>query len=230
MGDDPRSALGPSVATRALGAGKRPPAGREEAGAARRPRTRSESGGRNPRALPGATEGVSLSAPCSPGDSEGVRSRHFRRLSSGGLFQRLQRTQWARPVLCRRRAGHGRGAGGPLGVLGALLVAPSASRPTHLSTAARPKSLRRFRGPGANGSIKPRAGPCVTAPLTRPGPHAPLASPESLRLRSGLSVPGGDVRLLGTQGRVLRPVVNCLLVRELAHASTCSHLRARVHT
>lgn len=69
MGDDPRSALGPSVATRALGAGKRPPAGREEAGAARRPRTRSESGGRNPRALPGATEGVSLSAPCSRGDS-----------------------------------------------------------------------------------------------------------------------------------------------------------------
>lgn len=70
----------------------------------------------------------------------------------------------------------------------------------------------------------------MTAPLTRPGPHAPLASPESLRLRSGLSVPGGDVRLLGTHGRVLRPVVNCLLVRELAHASTCSHLRARVHT
>lgn len=132
MGDDPRSALGPSVATRALGAGKRPPAGREEAGAARRPRTRSESGGRNPRALPGATEGVSLSAPCSPGDSEGVCSRHFRRLSSGGLFQRLQRTRAVGPprsvpAARRARTGSWGAARGSRGSARCALCVPSNS-------------------------------------------------------------------------------------------------------
>lgn len=165
MRQDPGSRAGPSVATGALGARERPR--RCRSGPAPRDAVGFQNGRQEARALPGAAE-----------DCEGVRPRHPRLLWRFVPGATAHARSGLAPFWALRRAEHGPGAAGPLRVLWVLLVAPSTSRPTRpvrLSTAARPKSLRRFRGPGANGSVKPRAGPCVTAPVTRPGPRVPLS-------------------------------------------------------
>lgn len=79
MGDDPRSALGPSVATRALGAGKRPLAGREEAGAAGAP-----GRGRNREAgIQGLSLGPLRASRCPPHAARGTQRASARDISGG---------------------------------------------------------------------------------------------------------------------------------------------------